>query len=72
MILDVLASRYGLLPSEVLARGDTLDYLVFDVAESYRQYQRELADAKSKGLPPPAPKDLTVNKLQDMIEKVRR
>ena len=39
LLLDALAERYGCLPSEVLARGDTFDLTCFDVAVTYRQYQ---------------------------------
>lgn len=69
MLLDGLAQRYGLLPSEVMARADTLDVLVMDIAQSYRNYL-EQQQARRSGQPPQAP-DIPVNKLEDMIRKVR-
>lgn len=71
LVLDHLATRYHLLPSRVLAEADTLDYLVMDIAVAHDRWQRERAEAKGRGLPPPAP-DLPINTLQAMIERVRR
>lgn len=71
MLLDSLATRYGLLPSAVLAQADSLDYYVMDVAQSYQRYVQQRAEAKGQGRPGPAPDNLTVNKMQDMIAKVR-
>ena len=39
-MLDSLGERYGMLPSEVLTRGSTLDLWVFDIAISYRSYKQ--------------------------------
>ena len=66
-----MAQRYGVLPSQVLLHGDTIDYFVMDVAMAWHDYQHAKEDAKSRGLPPPAPRGLTVNKMQEMIERVR-
>jgi len=71
LVLDYLATRYHLLPSQVLEQADTLDYLVMDIAQAYERYQREKSEARSRGQAPPAP-DLPINTLQDMIERVRR
>ena len=46
--MDMLARTYGKLPSEVLSDGDTFDMLVFDVSNSYTQYQQN----KQKGKAP--------------------
>jgi len=70
-VLDSLAYRYKLLPSEVLARADTLDYMVMDVSVSWERLQRERAEAKSRGVAPPAPA-LSINKMKEMVERVRR
>ena len=35
-----MGERYGLLPSQVLARADTFDMWVFDVSASYRLQQQ--------------------------------
>lgn len=71
MIIDAIAHRYHVLPSEVMARADTLDYVVMDVAQTWHNYQQEKAMAKSQGRPPPAP-PMPLNKLQDMMERVKR
>jgi hypothetical protein len=36
MLIDTLAERYGLLPSEVLHRANTFDVFVADTAIGYR------------------------------------
>lgn len=71
LLLDSLATRYHQLPSQVLAHADTLDYYVMDVSMSYHNYQRERAEAQAQGRPPTAPA-IPVNKLQEMMERVRR
>ena len=70
-MLDALGTRYHMLPSAVLDQADALDYYVMDVSMAYQRYLQDRADAKAKGLPPPAPSNLTVNKMQEMIAKVR-
>lgn len=40
-MLDQLAHRYGLLPSQVLKQGDSLDITVMDVAFTYKKYVEE-------------------------------
>jgi len=70
-MLDAIAARYHLLPSAVLSQADALDYYVMDVAQAYQRYLHEREDAKSRGVPAPAPSNLTVNKMQEMIAKVR-
>jgi len=40
-----------------------------DVAHSYEQYQRQLAEAKVSGKPMPA--NLTVDQMQNMLERVK-
>ncbi len=69
-MLDTMAQRYHLLPSEIMRRADTLDMYVLDVAMSWHRYQQEVAQAQQEGRPPPAP-DLTINKMKEMIERVR-
>ena len=47
-MIDAMAKRYGSLPSNVLANGDTFDMMVFDVAvttevvNSYKQQNKPL------------------------------
>lgn len=71
MILDGLATRYHLLPSEVLSRADTLDFVCLDVATTWHNYQQECAVARANNQPPPPP-PMSINKMQAMMERVRR
>jgi hypothetical protein len=70
-MLDAIAARYHLLPSQVMCQADALDYYVMDVAQAYQRYIQEREEAKHRGAPSPAPSNLTVNKMQEMIAKVR-
>lgn len=71
--LDNLASRYGILPSEALTRGSTLDFRVMEVAVKWEQRQRRLADpieaqkVKAEDLN----KKHSQEELQAMIDKVK-
>jgi hypothetical protein len=64
--LDRMAQRYGKLPSEVLERATVLDFRIMDVADSYLNYQRTIAET---GRPPP-PK-LSIDQMQAMMDKVK-
>lgn len=68
-MLDTMASRYHLLPSEIIAKGDTLDYYVLDAALSWHRHAEQQARAQAEGKP--APISMPVNKLQDMLDSVR-
>jgi hypothetical protein len=46
--LDGLGKRYGLLPSEVLERGNTFDLYILDCALSFEHYHHEKAMNKGK------------------------
>jgi hypothetical protein len=59
-----------LLPSQVLATADTLDFMVMDVVLAYNRYEQDKAEAKRKGLPPTAPK-IPLNTLQEMVKRVK-
>jgi hypothetical protein len=37
-----MAERYGLLPSEVLKRASTFDFVVMDVVATYKDYRRRI------------------------------
>jgi len=50
LTLDTMAERYKCLPSEVLARGSTLDLYVMDAALSYHNYQHKKAMGKADDL----------------------
>ena len=42
-----LAKTYGLLPSEVLARGSTFDLMVMDVFTTWENHQRNPNDVSN-------------------------
>lgn len=69
LLLDSLATRYHLLPSEIMTRSDTLDILVMDAAVSWSKYMEDQQQAKRDGRPP-APQ-IPVNKLQDMMRAAK-
>lgn len=68
-MLDSLAERYGMLPSQVLERASTLDLWVFDVAVSYKNYvqRREM----NKNNPGSMPESFDSTQLQQGLEKFR-
>tara|TARA_R110000803_G_scaffold110640_1_gene179060 strand:+ start:273 stop:470 length:198 start_codon:yes stop_codon:yes gene_type:complete len=39
-MLDSLAERYGILPSQLLRDADTLDLFVFDTALTYQNHKQ--------------------------------
>lgn len=65
--VDGLGKRYGLLPSEVLSRGNTFDLYIMDAALTFENYQYKKA---SNGGKKPIP-DYTQEQLQNMLNKVR-
>jgi len=69
-MLDSLATRYHLLPSQVVVLADSLDMMVFDVATSYHRWCQQQAEktASHSQITP----DLSVNTMQDMINRVRK
>ena len=66
LLIDNLARTYGCLPSEALARADSFDIMVLDVANTYAEYQ------KSKQNNQAIPEEL-VNKddLEDRLKRAR-
>jgi len=48
-MLDSLAERYGMLPSQVLDTATTLDLWVFDIAVSYKLHVEKKEHAKQQG-----------------------
>lgn len=49
MIVDKMAQRYSKLPSEILSTATTTDLKIMDIADSFIQYKRTIAE---KGHPP--------------------
>jgi hypothetical protein len=73
LTLDNLASRYHVLPTEVMSRATTFDMHVMDVATRYVRHQQERAeieeDLRSGRTRPVAPP--TQDEMQAMLERVR-
>lgn len=46
--VDSLGKRYGLLPSEILSRGNTFDLYVMDCALTFERFQFKKAENKGK------------------------
>jgi hypothetical protein len=69
-MLDSLAHRYKLLPSEVIQRGDTLDVLVMEATLQWQRRQHELAEARAKGKAPPGAR-LSQEQMQAMMARAR-
>jgi hypothetical protein len=54
--IDTLGKRYGLLPSEVLSRGNTFDLYVMDAALTFESFHHK--KAMNKGQTPPEAYDI--------------
>lgn len=44
LTLDFVAQRYGVLPSALLAQGNSLDIVIADAAQGYRNRQQAKAN----------------------------
>lgn len=66
--LDRIAHRYGLLPSEVLLRGTTLDLTILDLAFKWDRYQHN----KSNGKATLNQVNLNQDEMKEMIAAVKR
>ena len=66
--VDGLGKRYGLLPSEVLARGNTFDLYIMDCALTFENYHNKKAANNGKE---PIP-DYTENELMAIMQKAKR
>jgi len=64
-LIDAMAERYGMLPTDILAKATTHDLVVFDVAATYRQY---LSDKHNKKV---TPNTANSNDLQQMWDRVK-
>jgi hypothetical protein len=65
MMLDAMASRYHLLPSEVLQRATTID---LNVLERSMQYRNEMSDPDRAKRPP----KLTQEQMLAMLDQVKK
>lgn len=66
-MLDALGERYGMLPSEILERGNTFDLWVYDAAVSYINQRQQKNDPSSA----PRVQNYSVDELQKRMERVR-
>lgn len=68
-MLDSLAERYKMLPSQVLEQASTLDLWIYDVAVSYRLHIEKKEHAKQQGHA--IPQDISQEDLLKGLEKFR-
>lgn len=68
LTVDSMATRYHLLPSQVMQDATTFDLYIMDAAISWQNYQQELRDNGGK---PPVPK-LSTEDMQKMLAKVNK
>lgn len=66
--VDVLAQRYGLLPSEVLNRASTFDLRVMELANMKVKREQDIREGK---LVPQSKHNLTPEQMKAMIQQVR-
>lgn len=52
MLIDTMAERYGMLPSQVMSQANTFDIFVCDTAIGYRNYLQEKANGKDTAYNP--------------------
>jgi len=72
LLIDTLANRYHCLPSEIVARGDTLDVYIITEALKIRAYYDKLADAKASGKVLPMKKKYTQEELKAIVERSKQ
>lgn len=65
MLIDTMAERYGLLPSEVMQRANTFDLFVTDTAIGYRNHINDRANGKTTAY---NPQDYTQDDLLTMLK----
>lgn len=50
LMLDFVAERYGMLPSQVLKEGNSLDFVIAEAAQGYKNKLQAKANNKSTDL----------------------
>ncbi len=65
LMIDGLGKRYGMLPSEVLSRSNTLDLYIMDIALSFENFHHK--KAMNNGMDPLP--DYTQDELLAMLNK---
>lgn len=66
--VDGIGKRYGLLPSEVIKRGNTFDLYIMDAALTFENYHNQKAANNGK---PPVP-DYTQEELMEIMNKAKQ
>lgn len=67
-MLDAMAKRYGVMPSSLLASGDSFDLLVFDVAVNYEYIESKKAN-KQQLDPKMMTRSVGKDKIDELTEK---
>lgn len=67
LMIDSLGKRYGMLPSDVLARSNTFDLYIMDAAMSFENFHHKKAMNNGKD---PIP-DFSDNELLEMMKKAK-
>jgi hypothetical protein len=71
-MLDFVAQRYSVLPSELLVKGSSLDIVISGVAQEYMNEQQIKAEAERSGRAyVKRDKSLTPGQMQKMLDRVK-
>ena len=69
LTLDFVAKRYGILPSELLESGSSIDAKCAVLAVEYETYLTQKAHAKANG--EPEPNNITTEEMAAMLAATR-
>jgi hypothetical protein len=69
LTIDSVCKRYGLLPSEFLNRGNSLDLYIADIAQQFETYVHNKHMNKTPDVPPIP--ELTEDEMLAMIKRVK-
>lgn len=64
--VDTLGKRYGLLPSEVIKRGNTFDLYIMDCALTFEQYHNQKGQTGKAPIP-----DYTTEEMMAMLNRAK-
>lgn len=68
MLIDTMAERYGMLPSQVMQNANTFDVFVTDTAIGYRNYIQDKANGKDTAY---NPSDYSQDDLLSILKETR-
>lgn len=69
-MIDHVAKRYGVLPSQLLKNGDSLDILCAELGQKWENEQHERANGVQSGVTPPP--NLTQDEMLAMVERAKK